>query len=466
MGGGGLGGGGFDMSSISMENADYERYGNLGASLRWARKWTDRLTSSNLVSFSNFYSTRDQTRQITRNDTTSTTGNLEDNNLVDISFKSDWKYSLGEHNTIEAGAFGTYYDIAYQYSQSADTVLLDKSDRAVLAGVYVQDKIKLLNNALTVTPGLRLNYFSLTNKVYAEPRLSANYVLPYNFTLNAATGLYYQYANRVVREDVMSGNTDFWILSNGTDIPVSSSRHLNLGLNYDLPNYLFSVEGYYKRNRDLSEYTLRFDRMVGGGRPMGGFGGGGANAGSTVSEQFFTGDGYAIGLEMLAQKKAGAFSGWLSYTLGEVKNRFPDQSSKYFYAYQDVTHELKAVGIYKFGNFDFSAAFIYSTGRPYTAPLGAYQITDLNGSAMDFYAVSDKNTFRLPDYIRLDFAVQWRFDHFWSHGKPNAISISLFNAFNRKNVSAKQFQVLNGAILESNINYLGITPNVSLTLKF
>ncbi|MDR3297633.1 MAG: TonB-dependent receptor, partial [Prevotellaceae bacterium] len=471
MGGGGMGGGmggGFDISSISMDNADYERYGNIGASLRHARKWNEKLTSSTIASFSNFYSTRDQTRTITRNDTTSRSGNLEDNDLLDLSLKSDWKYSLNDWNIIEAGVFATAYDIRYTYAQSADTTLLDKQNEAVLGGIFLQDKIKLANAKLTLTPGLRLSYFSLTSKLYAEPRLSANYALPLGFTLNAATGLYYQFANRVVREDVMSGNTDFWILSNGNDIPVSSSRHLNLGLNYDLPNYLFSVEGYYKLNENLSEYTLRFDRMVGGmgGRPGGPGGGGMGGSSSTVSEQFFTGNGYSIGLELLAQRKAGVFSGWISYTLAEVKNRFPDQSSKYFYAYQDVTHELKAVGIYKFGDFDFSACFIYSTGRPYTAPLGAYVLSGLNGAAMDFYAVSDKNTFRLPDYIRLDFAASWRFDHFWSKGKPNAISLSLFNALNRRNVSAKQFQVLDGAILESNISYLGITPNLSLVFKF
>jgi hypothetical protein len=58
-------------------------------------------------------------------------------------------------------------------------------------------------------------------------------------TANAATGVYYQFANRVVREDVMAGNTDFWMLSDGAEIPVSSSTHFNLGLNYDLPSYLF-----------------------------------------------------------------------------------------------------------------------------------------------------------------------------------------------------------------------------------
>lgn len=37
----------------------------------------------------------------------------------------------------------------------------------------------------------------------------------------------------------------------------------------------------------------------------------------------------------------------------------------------------------------------------------------------------------------------------------NTLSVSVFNAYNRRNVSAKQFQIVDSAILESNINYFG-----------
>jgi hypothetical protein len=459
---GGFGGGG-GMPSFDMENTNYENYGNTGLSGRWTRKWNEKLTAAFLFSYSNFYSTRDQTRSITITDDNETrsikTGDLEENNLIDASFKNDWKYSLNDHHVLEAGLWATYYNIDYSYAQSDTATLLEKANEASLAGLYVQDKIKLWQNNLTVIPGIRLTGYGMERKVYAEPRLSANYRFGERVTLNAATGVFYQFANRVVREDVMSGNTDFWSLSDGENIPVSRSTHFNAGVNYDLPDYLFGIEGYYKRNDNISEYTLRFERpqQMAPGRTA---------AAGRLTEQFYTGSGYAIGLELLAQKKAGNFSGWMSYTLGEVKNHFPEQSHKYFFAYQDVTHEWKAAGIYKFGNFDFSTTLIYSTGRPYTAPIGAYEVSPPEGAATDYYAVSDKNTFRLPDYIRLDCAATFRFDMFGTKGQAHALSLSVFNALNRKNVSAKQFQVVDNVILESNINYLSFTPNVSLIFKF
>ena len=452
------GGGGGQIGNISMENNDFTKYGNVGASLKWTKKLSEKLSSYSLISFSDFYSTRDQRRSISfvKDSVTNNvkSGILEENNLVDLSIKNDWKYSFDGKNILEFGAYGTFYDIAYTYSQNDTIKVLDKLTKSSLAGLYLQDKMLFYNNLLTVTAGMRANFFSATGKVYAEPRLKASFQLTPKISINSATGLYYQFANRVVRDDIMAGNRDFWMLSNGKEIPVSSSTHFNLGLNYDIPDYLFSVEGFYKRNQNVTEYSMRYRSVP--------------QPGSSVqsTEQFFTGNGYSIGMEFLAQKKAGKFNGWISYSLGEVKNRFPAISNQYFYANQDVTHELKIVGIYKYGNFDFSASWIFATGRPYTAPLGGYSLKLIDGITSNYYAVSDKNSYRLPDYHRFDIAASYRFNLIGPRERQNTISFSVFNLYNRQNVSSKQFQLVDNVILESNISYLGITPNVSLSIKF
>jgi hypothetical protein len=378
----------------------------LGVSLRWDRTLNSRWSASLLAGYSNFYATRDQSRMMNirrpgSDDTEAETetvnsGTLEDNNLYDFSLKNDWKYIVNDRQTLEFGVFATKYDIKYAYRQNEDTLML-KRNEASLYGVYVQDKISFNQNRLKITPGVRINMFSATQKPYFEPRLAASYKLTDKVTANAATGVFYQFANRISREDIMAGKTDFWILSDGTDIPVSRSNHFNIGVNYDLPDYIFSIEGYYKRNHDISEYTLLYERSrmmmrpgVGGGGGRPGMEGGNPNT-TTVSENFFAGDGYATGLEFLAQKKAGTFRGWATYTIGQVKNRFPDQSPNYYFANHDMSHEVKMVAIYMLGHFDISATWIFATGRPYTAPLGVYQIDLIGGNTQSFFAISDKN---------------------------------------------------------------------------
>jgi ferric enterobactin receptor len=299
--------------------------------------------------------------------------------------------------------------------------------------------MKLFNDRLQILTGLRTDYFETTGRAYFEPRASISYNLTDRLVIKGSTGNFYQFANRVTREDIMSGNKEFWILSDGNTVPVSSAIHFIAGLSYETSNYTFSAEGYYKKIHNLTEYSLRINAS-----PMG----------MDYNENFFNGYGFARGIELLAQKNSGNLTGWVSYSLGEAKNHFDEYSDGYYPANQDVTHEFKIVGLYKYKRWDFSANWIYATGRPYTAPSGAYTITLLDGTTKDFFKVTAKNSIRLPDYHRLDISANYLL-----------LMGRIFNLYNRKNIWYKQFTIEDGEILENSIKYLGITPNITLSLK-
>ena len=442
-------------AGASFSLTDLTKYGNIGSSLKWSRKWNPRLYGNTLISYSNYYSNRDLTNQ--GSFTTSTgeartfkSGTLENNNLNDYSVKTDYLWDAFKNNQIGFGAFATYFDIAYSYSQNDTTTVLQRRNYGVLAGGYLQDKIKLFNNKLQLIPGVRWSYFDVTSKSYTEPRFSAILNLTDHLSLKGATGRFYQFANRVTREDILAGSRDFWILSDKDKVPVSSAIHYIAGISYDIKNYLFSVEGYYKVLSDISDYSLRFNRT-----------------GQTIQadENFYTGTGIAKGVEFLVQRKFGNLTGWVSYTLGQVRNHFDVYGPGTFPADQDATHEIKVVGIYNWKRWDFSATFIYATGEPYTAPSGAYSVTLLDGSTRSYFTVSSKNSLRLPDYNRLDIAASYKL--FVNSGTKNigSIGISIFNVYNQTNVWYKQYQVIDSQIIETNVNYLGIIPNLTLSLK-
>jgi hypothetical protein len=46
-----------------------------------------------------------------------------------------------------------------------------------------------------------------------------------------------------------------------------------------------------------------------------------------------------------------------------------------------------------------------------------------------------------------------------------AISFSLFNVYNRKNVWYKEFEMVEGQLIETDVNLLGITPNITLSFS-
>ncbi len=440
--------------NISVQNTQLTRYGNVGSSLKWARKWGSKLYGTTLVSYSNYFSDGDMTNSGTITDASGNTksfnsGTIETNNLLDYSIKSDYQWNPFRGNIIGFGGFLSYYDIAYKYSQNDTSVIIDRRNYGLLGGGYVQDKIRLFKDRVQLTPGVRMSYFNATQKAYTEPRFSGIVNLTDKLTFKAATGRYYQFANRITREDILSGSRDFWILSDGNRIPVSSALHYIAGFAYENSGYFFSIEGYYKVLSDLTDYTQRF------------------NASATTinyNENFYTGSGTAKGIEYLLQRKFGRFNGWISYTMSQTRDNFQVYSKTAYPSNQDVPNEFKIVGLYKWKRWDFSATWVYATGRPYTAPSGAYSVTLLDGNAQDYFTVTSQNSLRLPDYHRLDLAVNYNL-HTSEGYNFGYIGFSLFNAYNRANVWYKQYQIVNQQIVETDVDYLGITPNITLSLK-
>ncbi len=454
-GGGGAppGGGGGNFGANDM--TDLTTFNNRGMSMQWMKKWGKHLKSSSAISYSNFFSDRNRTNErtttdsVTAEETTVKTGVIEHNNLKDVSLKTQFDWETFSGNTLTLGAFASYYDIKYTYSQDDTSTILDRQNYSTMAGLFLQNRYRFLKQKAELKPGIRASYFEGTGKYYFEPRFAASYKLLPGLTAKGAYGHFYQFVNQITRDDVLSGSSEFWTLADKTNVPVSKAIHYIGGLSYDVNDYLFSAEGYYKQLTDITQYSMRFSSVLGS---------------KNYTEHFFTGQGYTRGIELMAQKKTGKLTGWVSYTLGQAYNQFDVYGASYLPANQDVTNEFKIVGIYKLGKWDYSATWIFASGRPYTAPGGSYQVTLLDGTVKDYFTVTSQNSLRLPSYHRLDVAVN---RHFYNDkGKEiGYLGLSLFNAYNRTNIWYKQFYVSGSEITEVNVNYLGITPNLTLSLK-
>jgi hypothetical protein len=439
--------------SFGIQITDLTNWGNTGGSIKWSRRWNEKIFTNSLISYSNYFSTRDRSSDFTRtddagNETTIKRGTLEDNNLKDYSIKTDAEIKLTKRHTIETGYHITYNDIRYSYAQNDTSTIVDRITKGLTYTVYLQDKISLLKEKLQIIPGIRTTYFDQTKKLYYEPRLNATYEVSDKFKLKGSAGQYYQFAKRVIREDLLQGSRDFWVLADNNRLPVSSSIQYVAGASWENKDFLIDVEGYYKKLSGLSEYSLRFQLSPGR---------------LTYSENFFQGTGYARGVDILLQKKFGNYTGWVAYTLGEAVNNYEVYGANDFYASNDVRHEFKTVHLYKWNRFDFSATFIYASGRPYTAPSGAYSVTLLDGTTQNYFSVSGKNQFRLPAYHRFDMGITYNYG---AKGSGNgSIGLSLFNIYNRQNVWYKNYEISDNTIIATDVKYLGFTPNLTFTYK-
>jgi Outer membrane receptor for ferrienterochelin and colicins len=441
------------LSSFFLNTTDVAGWGNTGSSLKWSKQWSPVLYSHTLISYSRYFSERTNTVRSSITDASGMlknfqTGAIEDNTLYDYSARSDWEYTVSPWQRLGFGIQYNHYDIGYHYSRNDTTTLINRQTTGNTLALYLQDDLSWLDHKLNLVPGLRVTSLSPTGQWYVEPRLRGDYQLTKHIKIKASTGMYYQFAKRVIREDIMRGNRDFWLLTDDERIPVSYSHQYSAGISWENDQFLIDAEAYLKNMEGLSEYTLRF-------QPADGY--------IDYADFFYEGTGQAKGIDLLVQKKKGRYNGWISYTLAEVTNDFEVYGPHAFYASNDIRHEFKTVHNYRLGRFGFSLSWVYMTGKPYTAPTGGYQITLLDGSKQTFLNVSAKNAFRLPDYHRLDAAVTL---HFGRPGKCNgAMGLSFFNLYNQTNTWYKNFDIVEDQIIETDVNYLGFTPNLSLCIK-
>lgn len=264
-----------------------------------------------------------------------------------------------------------------------------------------------------------------------EPRIGIRYDLSDRTSLKFAYNLMRQYIQTVTNTTTPLP-TSRWKTADTYILP-QISHAISTGWFHNLSDnvYEFSTEVYYRTTKNVLDYKQ------------------GANL---LLQQFpetelLRGKNISYGLEMVASKKRGNWTGWFSYAFARSQNRVAEiNDGNLFSSNYDRPHTFNA-----FLNFDhgkhhnFSFSFTYSTGRPFSSPNGTFNFQGIN---YPFYP--SRNNDRLPDYHRLDFSWNilttidsakkwksyWTFSVYNLYGKDNPYSI-YFNNNNENRVLRK-----------------------------
>ena len=337
-----------------------------------------------------------------------------------------------------------------------------------IANVLINDTVKpwlylfqdeppfiLLNTpSWKITAGVRGNYFAEGDYLRFEPRIGIERQVSEAARLQVGYGRYYQFLTLITSE--LFTGSDIW-LTTADGVPPSYGDQLVAGVKTNVARGLnLDVEVYYRTMEDLFELDPRIPDV----------------SGLDYSDLFRFGEGYAYGTELLLQKPSGRLNGYVGYTYGVTRRRFPDFPDvgqfDYYPPKYDRTHDLNAVATYRLSKrWSLTAVYNISTGQAYTRPRTQYRIIDNPlGSDVKNALVSPFNADRLPAYHRLDIGASLlgRFFGFADY----ELQLQVLNAYNRRNIWFYFFDFEDDDTVErTEVPMIPVPiPNISFTLSF
>ena len=429
------------------------RYSNLNASLKWRRRMSSRLNLTAVAGYDHYDAQLDNTLG----------ENLASGYRVRTGIrqgfaKATFRYSVNDVHNITYGVQTTFYHLlpGIMSGLYEETLVADRrlpAQNALEPALFVSDSWNV-SPALTVDGGIRLNGLLALNpsKFYINPefRLSAKYSLRDNFSVKAGFNTMSQHIHLISNTSSVSP-IDTWQLCTDRIRP-QTGWQAAAGLYWTVADGSIdlTLEAYYKRTAHQLDYKSGATTLM---NPH-------------LADDLVETYGKAYGIEFMAKKTSGKLTGWLSYTysrslLREMEDRGVEtiNGGAWYNAPHDKPHEVKLVGNYKFTHrYSLSVNLDYATGRPITLPTSRYRY----GGAWRL-AYTLRNAHRIPDYFRLDLAVNIDPGHYLRQFSHMSLTIGVYNVTARKNAYS--------VFVEGNKTYMLSVfacpiPYVNLNLKF
>jgi outer membrane receptor protein involved in Fe transport len=229
----------------------------------------------------------------------------------------------------------------------------------------------------TVSPGIRLDYYSRFDAAAWGPRLAVQHRLTTKALARFAMGSYSRSAQQAE--------------SFTTTLRPEKATQYVLGTEYDFtPGIKLQASTYYTDRRDL----IGQDPVLAQMDPKD----------SYINIAY----GRSMGVEGTLRARLDDFFGWVTYTLSKSDRIDTPLGKRRLFDY-DQTHNFVALGSYTYGKWQFGSRFQYSTGRPLTPVVGSQFLSDLNIYLPTLGAI---NSARSASDHQIDIRVdrKWKFD--------------------------------------------------------
>ncbi|WP_226332515.1 TonB-dependent receptor domain-containing protein [Echinicola marina] len=458
-------------------------YSNRNLNINWTHYFNKRLESEIIIGYDHYrFGISGRENDLNAFDF--------DFNISQYNIKLHFDYDFNERHSLNFGWDNIYYRLSPGNRQAIGTtsIVIPMSvnkEKANESAIFINDLFEV-NEQLSFNYGLRyvLYNFLGPNEHYQyspglpknestivgeatfanneiieayhapEIRLSARYSLD-NFTsLKAGYHTTRQYIHLLTNTSAVSP-TDTWKLSDSFIRPQQGAQ-ASIGFYKNMAQGMFetSIEVYHRRMKNLIDYRSGAELLLN----------------NEIEQDVLNTEGKAYGLELMIKKPTGRLNGWFSYSfsrslLRTASDEFSEKvnDGNWYPSNFDQPQDLMLVANYEFNKRAHVAINAnYSTGRPITLPVAKFYY---NGSEQVYY--SDRNAYRIPDYFRIDLALNLEGSHKVKKLAHASWSLGVYNVLGRDNPYSVYYTPVNGILKGYQLSiFAQPIPYVTYNFKF
>ena len=292
------------------------------------------------------------------------------------------------------------------------------------------------------------DFFNTYNAI--EPRLGIVFLLDESSSIKASYSKNNQYIQQA-QNSTAGSPLHIWFPSSPNVKPqIGHQFALGYFRNFNENTLETSAEIYYKYANNAIDYRDHADLLLN----------------KYFEGELLFGKDHGYGAELLVKKNKGKLTGWLSYTYSRTFREIKGiNNNEQYPAPYDRPNDISVVMNYDYSTrLSFGFTWVYSTGNPVTFPVGRFEY---GNETVPVY--SSRNSYRMPDYHRLDLSITWRPKQKPDQKWHSEFNVSVYNAYNRKNPYIINFQNdpdnPNTTYAESTYLF-GIIPSFTYNFKF
>ena len=421
-----------------------------GSNFSWNQRWMDKLSSEFSASYADY--TMDYALSNIRNEDEGRANDtqIRSNDLKNLESRLTFSYSFEENHLFKTG---------YQFNHIVSDLTINEdyffeddftesiSSKGDTHGLFL-DYFGKFNSGIQLGGGLRFNRYNDLDQHAIDRQLRLNYELNPSLLLKSSAGVYHQYISSLKEVDFVFSNTieQNWITPDPDEnIPVIKNEQVVAG-------FLFTKNGWMV---DLDAYIKRVSSPVA------------RNFSTRLEEEdgVISGKETIKGLDLTLKKRWKYYRAWISYSFQDSNVEALESS---FTSGLNLRHQLQFSHTLNYKKFEFSAGYTLRSGLPITNAIGFGEVNDEDDSYFEIL-YDEVNSSRLPTYHRFDVSAWYKFKS--KRGLSGQIGVSILNLFNKTNFYSRTFSIEEDDedslfLLRSDRKFIGITPNISLNIRF